>query len=123
MATQQDEREKLLYHFFYVLFKRKWMIPSLFILTMVLILFFTYLMTPMWEATTLVLVEPNPKKQMILFPDITSPAAPTSQDRQPLARASPGPSGVRPDRATSKGPPDAATCTRCARDVLVAAGR
>lgn len=84
MATQQDEREKLLYHFFYVLFKRKWMIPSLFILTMVLILFFTYLMTPMWEATTLVLVEPNPKKQMILFPDITSPAAPTSQDRQPL---------------------------------------
>jgi len=84
MATQQDEREKLLYHFFYVLFKRKWMISSLFILTMVLILFFTYLMTPMWEATTLVLVEPNPKKQMILFPDITSPAAPTSQDRQPL---------------------------------------
>lgn len=82
MSTEQDEREKLLFHFFYVIFKRKWLMVSLFFLTMALIIFFTYLITPVWEATTLVLVEGNPKKQMILFPDISSPGQPTSQDRQ-----------------------------------------
>lgn len=84
MAMEQlgGDKERLLFHFLHVIFKRKWLIISLFFSTMIMVIFFTILMTPMWEATTLILVESNPKKQMVLFPDIATPGAQTSPSTQ-----------------------------------------
>jgi uncharacterized protein involved in exopolysaccharide biosynthesis len=38
------------------------------------IIFFTYLTTPVWKATTKILIRSNPQQQLILFKDLASPA-------------------------------------------------
>ncbi len=70
-------QETALYNFFYAIFRRKRLIGSIFLLTLFLVIFGTFLITPTWQATTLILVEANPKRQLSAFPRATSPAPPT----------------------------------------------
>jgi uncharacterized protein involved in exopolysaccharide biosynthesis len=54
----------------------------LFAATVFFVMFFTYLITPRWEATTLILVEANPKRQLTSVPELSTPGPPTSPEVQ-----------------------------------------
>ncbi len=72
-------KKDLLFNIFHTLFKRKFLIIGLTVLTYASFIFGTYLVTPLWEATALVMVEPNPRQQMILFDKMASPSGQISQ--------------------------------------------
>jgi uncharacterized protein involved in exopolysaccharide biosynthesis len=71
---QKKDSGEFVYNFFFVLFKRKWSILAVFITTFIGIIFGTYLITPLWKATAKVQVDMNPKQQLSLFKNMTTPA-------------------------------------------------
>lgn len=72
---------ELLYRFIYVLFKRKWLLLSTFVLSATIIIIGLLFVTPLWKATARVLVRSNPQQQIILFNDLTTPG---QQDQKVL---------------------------------------
>jgi uncharacterized protein involved in exopolysaccharide biosynthesis len=72
-------RKELLFSIFHTLFKRKCFIVGLTLLTYASFIFGTYLVTPLWKATALVMMEPNPRQQIILFDKLASPSQQISQ--------------------------------------------
>lgn len=62
------------YFFFYTLFKRKWLFILSFIVVAAGVVFYGIITTPVFKINTTILVLQNPKPQMILFKDITTPA-------------------------------------------------
>ena len=75
---QRAERNRILYHILYVIFRRKIFLATLCFISFVLIIFFTFLTTPTWEATTKILIRSHPQQQLILFKDLSTPARETS---------------------------------------------
>lgn len=71
--NKQKSQGEYLYNFFYTLFKRKYLFTAIFITTFAGIIFGTYLVTPLWEATARVWVQYNPKQQLTMFEGITTP--------------------------------------------------
>jgi len=63
----------MLFNFFYTLFRRKCLIIWVFSVTFLSMMFGTYLVTPLWKATAKILVEPNPRQQIVLFDRLTIP--------------------------------------------------
>ncbi|RMF83468.1 MAG: hypothetical protein D6736_21500, partial [Nitrospinota bacterium] len=76
MQEEKSPRTILRYAGF-VLFRRKWLIITLFLFTLFSFVFGTFLITPQWEATAKLLVLQNPKQQMILFNDLVAPTPAT----------------------------------------------
>ncbi len=72
-------RKELLFSIFHTLCKRKFFIIGLTLLTYASFIFGTYLVTPLWKATALVMMEPNPRQQIILFDKLASPSQQISQ--------------------------------------------
>lgn len=64
-----------LYNILYTLFKRKYLAMAIFIATFAGIIFGTYLVTPLWKATAKVRVQYNPKPQLAMVEDLTTPGA------------------------------------------------
>ncbi|MCK4830930.1 hypothetical protein KA005_85260, partial [bacterium] len=71
---QTAEKNRILYHILYVIFRRKIFLATLCFISFVLIIFFTFLTTPTWEATTKILIRSHPQQQLILFKDLLTPA-------------------------------------------------
>jgi len=69
----------LLFNIVHTIFKRKSLIIGLTLITYLSFLFGTYLVTPLWKATALVMMEPNPRQQIILFDKMASPSGQMSQ--------------------------------------------
>ena len=67
------EKNRLLYHVLYVVFRRKMRLVLLFGLSLGLVVFFGLLTTPTFKATTKILVRPNPQQQLILFKNLATP--------------------------------------------------
>ena len=67
------EKNRVLYNILYVVFKRKGRLTFLCGLSFGLIVFFTMLQTPTFEAVTKILVRPNPQQQLILFKNLATP--------------------------------------------------
>lgn len=82
MQAEKSPR-MILRSIFLVLFRKKALILTVFVCTLSLMIFLTFLITPEWKATTKILVLRNPKQQMILFKDLSAPAP---MDTGPLAR-------------------------------------
>lgn len=70
---QEPEKNRILYHILYVIFRMKGTLITLCVLSFVLILFLTYLKTPTYKATAKVLVRLHPQQQLILFRDLATP--------------------------------------------------
>jgi uncharacterized protein involved in exopolysaccharide biosynthesis len=70
MITLRD----IIYIFFYILFKRKWTLVFTAFIVALLVIFYTFVSTPLYLINTLILVHQNPKQQLILFRDINTPA-------------------------------------------------
>ncbi|MFH1314208.1 MAG: Wzz/FepE/Etk N-terminal domain-containing protein [Candidatus Eisenbacteria bacterium] len=78
----ESTKEDTLFNLFYAVFRRRRAIIWLFAATVFFVMFFTYLITPRWEATTLILVEANPKRQLTSVPELSTPGPPTSPEVQ-----------------------------------------
>jgi len=72
-------KKDLLFNIVYTLCRRKSLIIGLTFLTYVSFIFGTYLVTPLWKATAMVMMEPNPRQQIILFDKLASPSGQISQ--------------------------------------------
>jgi uncharacterized protein involved in exopolysaccharide biosynthesis len=70
MITLRD----IIYIFFYILFKRKWTLVFTAFIVALLVVFYTFLSTPLYLINSLIMVHQNPKQQLILFRDINTPA-------------------------------------------------
>ena len=70
------DRETFLYNFVYVLFRRKVLIVSIFVLLVALFLFAGYLLTPSWESETLIVGEQVSRSSVAPFADAASSAPP-----------------------------------------------
>ena len=70
---QRPEKNRILYHILYVIFRMKWTLITLCVISFILILFFTYLKTPTYKATAKILIRPRPQQQLILFRDLATP--------------------------------------------------
>jgi uncharacterized protein involved in exopolysaccharide biosynthesis len=68
-------KKEILYNIFFTLLKRKKLLFGVFTVTFSAILLGTFLVTPVWKATALIMVEPNPKQQMIIFENMATPRA------------------------------------------------
>ena len=68
-----SEKNRILYYVAYVVFKRKLTLALLAMVTFSLIVFFTFLATPLYRASTMILIRPNPQQQLILFKDLATP--------------------------------------------------
>ncbi len=71
---QQPLKDELLYSAFYTVFRRKWLIVWSFLLILGAVLFSASLITPQYDATAQVKVDPNPRYQVVLFPDFSQPS-------------------------------------------------
>lgn len=72
MSDEKKPREIIRYIVF-VLFKKKWLIATIFFFTLFSFAFGTYLVTPQWEATAKIIVLPNPRQQTMLFKNLAAP--------------------------------------------------
>jgi uncharacterized protein involved in exopolysaccharide biosynthesis len=70
---ERPERNRILYNILWVIFKRKVLLIILSIISFALIIFFTFLTTPLYKATAKILIRPNPQQQLILFRDLATP--------------------------------------------------
>lgn len=75
---QSPEKNRILYHILYVIFRRKILLSFFCLISFVLIIFFTFLSTPVWEATAKILIRSHPQQQLILFRDLATPVRETS---------------------------------------------
>ncbi|MBC2696165.1 MAG: GumC family protein [Desulfobacteraceae bacterium] len=75
---QSPEKNRILYHILYVIFRRKILLATICFISFVLIIFFTFLTTPTWEATTKIFIRAHPQQQLILFKDLATPVPKTS---------------------------------------------
>jgi len=73
LEDQLSKRE-IVFNILYTIFKRKFLIVAIFVLTYFAFLFGTFLVSPVWKATALVLMEPNPKQQIVLFDEMAKPS-------------------------------------------------
>jgi uncharacterized protein involved in exopolysaccharide biosynthesis len=73
-VAQTISLRDIAYLFFYTLFKRKWLFMLSFIVVAAGVVFYGIITTPVYKINTMILVLQNPKPQMILFKDITTPA-------------------------------------------------
>lgn|GEM_PF-2080629 len=71
---QQPMKDELLFSALYTVFARKWLILASFLLIFVGVLFFISLITPRYDGTSQVLVDLNPRYQVVLFPGFTQPS-------------------------------------------------
>lgn len=67
------EKNRILYDILYVVFKRKVALTILCMVSFVLIMFATFLATPMYKGTAKILIRSNPQQQLILFKDLATP--------------------------------------------------
>lgn len=67
-----------MYHFFYVVFKKKWLIIFISILFMALTVLGTLLFTPLYKATSKIMVRSNVTQEVILFKDLYQQVPKTS---------------------------------------------
>jgi len=73
MGANTETKSNILYNILYPVFQYKWIAFFVFIGVLSVILFLTYLITPTYKATAKILVRQNPKQQLTLFEDITTP--------------------------------------------------
>ncbi|MFQ5427450.1 MAG: exopolysaccharide transport family protein [Thermodesulfobacteriota bacterium] len=73
MEDQLSKRE-VIFNILYTIFKRKFLIIAIFVITYFAFLFGTFLVSPVWKATALVLMEPNPRQQIVLFDEMAKPS-------------------------------------------------
>lgn len=71
---QSQYKDELLFSAFYTLFKRKWLLILTFLVLFTATLFAVFLMTPRYEGATQVMVDLNPRYQVVLFPDFARPS-------------------------------------------------
>jgi capsular exopolysaccharide synthesis family protein len=74
VKKKYDSNDEFLFNFAYTLFKRKYLILVIFFTTFFGVILGTYLVGPLWEATAKVQIQANPKTQLSLFGDMTTPA-------------------------------------------------
>jgi len=67
-----------MYHFFYVVFKKKWLITLLSILFIALTVLGTLLFTPLYKATSKIMVRANVTQEVIFFKDLYQQVPKTS---------------------------------------------
>ncbi len=70
---ESPEKNQILYYVLYVVFKRKVLLTLLCLVSFVLIIFFTFLRTPEYQASAKILIRPHPQQQLILFRDLATP--------------------------------------------------
>ena len=70
---ERSEKNRILYNILYVVFKRKAPLALLCAISFILIIFFTFLTTPTWEATAKIFIRSHPQQQLILFRDLATP--------------------------------------------------
>ncbi|MBI5234441.1 MAG: hypothetical protein HY880_08815 [Deltaproteobacteria bacterium] len=68
--NKEASKTEILNYIWFVLAKRKWLLAAVFLSTVVSLLFFTYLITPLWEAKASVLVERSSKQSLSVFKDV-----------------------------------------------------
>jgi len=69
----KENNEKFLYDLFFTLFKRKWSIFIVAFTTFAGVIFGTFMKTPLWEATSQIQVDINPKQQLSMFENSAAP--------------------------------------------------
>lgn len=69
MDYLESNREKLV-RYFYIVYKRKWFILAIFIITYFGIIGGTWLAPQSYKATTRIFIHTNPKQEITLFPDL-----------------------------------------------------
>ncbi|MCE9613365.1 MAG: hypothetical protein K8T26_03760 [Lentisphaerae bacterium] len=74
------DKEAFLHNFFYVLCRRKILILVTFLLTLAMVFFAGFLLTPTWEAEALLLVDAPTRANPSPFPGLMSPQPPASTD-------------------------------------------
>ena len=72
MSTQPATKD-IMNHILFVILKRKIMLILVAAGTFISILFFTYLMTPTWQATTKILIERNSTQDLGIFKSVNKP--------------------------------------------------
>jgi uncharacterized protein involved in exopolysaccharide biosynthesis len=78
MAFEKTPRE-VLYYVFFVIFRNKWLVSIVFLVTVIAFGFGTFLISPQWEATAKIIVLPSVRQQTMLFRDLSYPP-PALQD-------------------------------------------
>ncbi len=71
---QSQYKDELLFSTFYTLFKRKWLLIVAFVVLFITSLFAVFLMTPRFDGTAQLMVDLNPRYQVVLFPDFAQPS-------------------------------------------------
>src|SRR3989338_3630730 len=71
-------KREIIFNIFYTIFKRKFLLFWVFIITFLAILLGTFLVTPVWKATALIWVEPNLKQQIMVFDKLSTPGGTTA---------------------------------------------
>ena len=69
MDYPASNQEKLV-RYFYIVYKRKWFILAIFIITYFGIIGGTWLAPQSYKATTRIFIHTNPKQEIALFPDL-----------------------------------------------------
>ncbi len=72
-------KKDFLFNILHTLFKRKFFIIGLTLVTYFSFLFGTFLITPLWKGTALIMVEPNARHQIVLFDKMSAPAGQLTQ--------------------------------------------
>ncbi len=75
----RQAQEEFKYYFYYVIFKRKWLIINIFILGMITTVLGLYLITPLYKGSSKLLVRSNISQEVILFNDLYSHSATMSK--------------------------------------------
>jgi uncharacterized protein involved in exopolysaccharide biosynthesis len=73
--SENQAQNEFKYYFYYILFKRKWLIVNVFILGVIATGLGLYLSTPLYKATSKIWVRSNMSQEVILFNDLYSKAA------------------------------------------------
>lgn len=77
---KQFSKTELINYVLFVILKRKGLLFFVGVLTFLCIIFATYLITPTWEATAIVLVERSSKQNLSIFKDVNSPVGTTQSE-------------------------------------------
>lgn len=72
---EKKSQSEYLYDILYTIFKSKYLFLIIFLTTFGGIIFGTYLVTPLWQATARIRVQYNPKQQLTMFETVTTPGA------------------------------------------------
>lgn len=70
MFSEQEKRD-FLHNIVYTIFRRKWSVLTIAFLTFFFILFATFLVTPKWKATALLMVDVAPRHNLTVFPELS----------------------------------------------------